>query len=92
MIEIEAVLSDGTLIRVGPREGDALEALLSQQDLEGEVYRGVRRLASEQREEVAKRFPKILRRVSGYNLDEFSDEGVMDLSRILVGSEGRWRW
>ena len=88
VIEIEAVLSDGTLIRVGPREGDALEALLSQQDLEGEVYRGVRRLASEQREEVAKRFPKILRRVSGYNLDEFSDEGVMDLSRILVGSEG----
>ena len=37
----------------------------------------------------AKRYPKILRRVSGYNLDDFMDEAApMDLSRMIVGSEG----
>src|SRR4029450_9484891 len=40
------------------------------------------------REEVGRRFPKIQRRVSGYNLDEFVRNGNFNLSKLVVGSEG----
>ena len=39
--------------------------------------------------EIDRRFPKVLRRVGGYNLDAFVDPAVpVDLSRLMVGSEG----
>jgi FAD/FMN-containing dehydrogenase/Fe-S oxidoreductase len=40
------------------------------------------------RSEIERRFPKILRRVSGYNLDEFVRNGKFNLSKLIVGSEG----
>ena len=40
------------------------------------------------RREIRTRYPKIMRRVSGYNLDEFIKPQPFNLSRILVGSEG----
>ena len=40
------------------------------------------------REEIDRRFPKIMRRVSGYNLDEFVRNGKFDLTKMMVGSEG----
>jgi len=52
------------------------------------VHREVARLAQEHRSEILARYPKIMRRVSGYNLDEFIKPQPFNLSRILVGSEG----
>src|SRR5688572_29520750 len=40
------------------------------------------------REEIDRKFPKIQRRVSGYNLDEFVRNGKFNLSKLVVGSEG----
>ena len=40
------------------------------------------------REEIERRYPKIMRRVSGYNLDEFVRNGKFNLSKLVVGSEG----
>jgi FAD/FMN-containing dehydrogenase/Fe-S oxidoreductase len=40
------------------------------------------------REEIDRKYPKILRRVSGYNLDEFVRNGKFNLSKLVVGSEG----
>lgn len=40
------------------------------------------------REEINRRFPKIMRRVSGYNLDEFVRNGKFNLAKLVVGSEG----
>ena len=88
ILEVDVVLSDGTRTRFAPVGGEALEDRFSQDDLEGRLYREVRRLAHEHREEVQRRFPKILRRVGGYNLDDFSGDGPMNLTRAVVGSEG----
>ena len=88
VLSVEAVLSDGSRASFGPVEGDDLELKRSQQTLEGQLYREVRRIAHAHRDEVARRFPKVLRRVGGYNLDEFGGDGSMDLSRVVVGSEG----
>ena len=86
VLEQTVALSDGTVVhfRDLPRgeipAGDTLEA---------SCYRTVLRLASEHAAEIDRRYPKILRRVGGYNLDEFTDPAKpVNLARMLVGSEG----
>jgi len=53
-------------------------------------------LALGQREaaEIAARFPNLLRRVGGYNINELvpSDHETLNLARLLVGSEGTLAW
>ncbi|MDQ6707572.1 MAG: FAD-binding protein, partial [Acidobacteriota bacterium] len=57
--------------------------------LEAACYSAVLRLASQHAEEIERHFPKILRRVGGYNLDEFtSPSKSVNLTKIMVGSEG----
>ena len=68
-------------------------------ELESQIYREVKRIISENREEVLQRYPKIMRRVAGYNLDEFivtreneripnSDDSPFNIAKLIVGSEG----
>ncbi len=40
------------------------------------------------RSEIERRFPRLMRRVSGYNLDEFARNGKFNVAKLLVGSEG----
>ena len=88
VLSLDVVLADGTRTTFEPLEGAALDEKLALQTLEGHAYREVRRIAREQRDEVEARYPRIMRRVSGYNLDSFVDGGAMDLTRLIVGSEG----
>ncbi len=89
VVDLRAVLADASVAEMGPLRDSALEAKLAAEGLEGNLYRELRRIGREQREEIARRFPKIMRRVSGYNLDDFVNaEGPIDLSRMVVGSEG----
>ena len=56
----------------------------------------VRGLAERHRDEIEARWPKVLRRVGGYNLDIFAAQserpytadGSVNLAHLLVGSEG----
>jgi FAD/FMN-containing dehydrogenase/Fe-S oxidoreductase len=86
VLEQTVLLSDGSIahFREIPRDqvpiGDSLEAA---------CYRTVLRLAAEHACEIDRRYPKILRRVGGYNLDDFTDpDRPVNLARIMVGSEG----
>jgi FAD/FMN-containing dehydrogenase/Fe-S oxidoreductase len=60
----------------------------AREDPEGRMYRTVNRLVTENREEINARYPKIMRRVGGYNLDGVVREGGGNLCRLIVGSEG----
>ena len=88
VIALEVVLSDGSMATLQALNGDGAEEKSAQEGLEGDIYRGVRAIAGEHRAEVEKRFPKILRRVSGYNLDEVGEAGALNLAKVVVGSEG----
>jgi len=88
ILEIDTILSDGTRSHFAPVNGQPLEDLMSQDNLEGIIYREVRRLGRDHADEIMRRFPKLLRRVMGYNLDDFMGEAPMNLTRIAVGSEG----
>ena len=52
-----------------------------------ELVRRMRALHRREADEIERRFPKVLRRVGGYNIDSISDSGH-NMARLLVGSEG----
>src|SRR5207253_1368555 len=48
-------------------------------------------LFEREHDEIARRFPKVARRVAGYNLDRLAPGGF-NLAKLLVGSEGTLAW
>lgn len=89
VLEQSVVLSDGSVVQFGPKSESELQSLMQAESLEGECYRTVHKLGEECAEEVDRRFPKVLRRVGGYNLDEFTRrDKAFDLTKLMVGSEG----
>ena len=86
--ELGVVLADGTQTRFQPLDDASLQARLARDGLEASIYGEVARIAGEQREEIDRRYPRIMRRVSGYNLDLMVGDGPVDLTRLVVGSEG----
>jgi len=89
VLELDMVLSDGSQVHLRPLSRAELEAACQGDTLEARCYRTVRQVARDCAGEIEKRYPKVLRRVSGYNLDEFVDEAKpFNLAKIIVGSEG----
>ena len=89
VIDLHVVLADGSIAWFRPVAGGELERLSSGTSVEAACYREVRRLAREHAAEIERRFPKVLRRVGGYNLDAFVDAAKpVNLSHLIVGSEG----
>src|SRR4249920_449576 len=88
VIELTVLLADGSEVVLNDLTPTEDEQKSKVDAVEGRAYREVSRLASQYRSEILSRYPKIMRRVSGYNLDEFIKPQPFNLSRILVGSEG----
>ena len=89
VLEQHVVLSDGSVAHFRPLDPSALDAACAGTTLEAACYRTVRELGAAQRDEIDRRFPKVLRRVGGYNLDEFVDPAKpFNLAKLIVGSEG----
>ncbi|HEX4007152.1 MAG TPA: FAD-binding and (Fe-S)-binding domain-containing protein [Acidobacteriaceae bacterium] len=85
---LDVLLADGTRMKVGATTDEELAAIIAQGGRRGAIYEGMRRLRDRYAEEIRRRFPKIPRRVSGYNLDELLPERGFHVARALVGSEG----
>jgi FAD/FMN-containing dehydrogenase/Fe-S oxidoreductase len=89
VLEQHVVLSDGSIAHFRPLNTSELDAACAGGALEAACYRSVRELATARRDEIDRRFPKVLRRVGGYNLDEFVDPAKpFNLAKLIVGSEG----
>ncbi len=88
VLELRVVLSDGSTAHLQPLDKAALEYTCRGSDFAAAIYREIDRIARHNREEIQERYPKILRRVSGYNLDEFVSAAPFNLAKMVVGSEG----
>src|SRR6478735_2038997 len=87
--ELKVVLADGRLAHFRPLEPRRAEFEEKGDTIEARAYRNVPGLAQRHAADIAARFPKVLRRVGGYNLDAFVDDTqLVDLTKIIVGSEG----
>jgi len=86
---LEVILYDGTQLSLTGSIADAeIGAAIARGGREGELYSRIRELRDRSADSVRAHFPKLPRRVSGYNLDELMPERGFNLARAIVGSEG----
>jgi FAD/FMN-containing dehydrogenase/Fe-S oxidoreductase len=85
---LDIALYDGARMTVGATTPDQLESLIRGGGRVGEIYAGLKRIRDRYADLVREKFPRIPRRVSGYNLDELLPENNFNVARALVGSEG----
>src|SRR5256885_552252 len=74
---VVVVLSDGSKATFGSVDAADWERKARGNTLEATVYRESRRLVEQNLDEIVRRFPRILRRVSGYNLDALAGTAVL---------------
>ena len=85
---LDILLYDGTRLTVGATTEAELQAIIAGGGRRGEIYAGLARIRDTYSDLIRQRFPKIPRRVSGYNLDELLPENGFNVARALVGTEG----
>jgi FAD/FMN-containing dehydrogenase/Fe-S oxidoreductase len=85
--ELDVATYDGLRLRVGPTAPAELDAVIAAGGRRGQIYRDLKRLIDRYGDLVRARYPKIPRRVSGYNLDELLPENGFHVARALVGTE-----
>jgi FAD/FMN-containing dehydrogenase/Fe-S oxidoreductase len=87
---MEILLYDGTRMNAGWMGPEDLERAIGKTDREGVVLARIRALRDRYADRIRAGYPKLPRRVSGYNLDQLlpDERGRFNLARVLVGSEG----
>ncbi|MTJ80502.1 MAG: FAD-binding oxidoreductase [Telmatospirillum sp.] len=89
VLELTTVLSGGAVWTSGPLDAAALAAAEARPDRIGAVHRAVAAIARDHGAEIAARFPKLNRCLTGYDLAHIRDgEGRFNLNSVLCGSEG----
>lgn len=89
VLEMDVMLTDGTVTTIHPLAPGQLDRVCAENTRLGQIYRTVRQVITEQQDEIDRKFPKIMRRVSGYALDRVAATGeAFNLTKLLVGSEG----
>ncbi len=103
VLSCRVLLSDGTVVVLEEKDLNQRRELARDDTPEGRIYREIESIVDASRDEILARYPKVMRRVSGYNLDEFVDGAgytgpiggrsqlsprPWNLSNLFVGSEG----
>jgi FAD/FMN-containing dehydrogenase/Fe-S oxidoreductase len=86
--ELDVLTYDGLRMRVGATSPEQLDRIIAEGGRRGEIYAGLKVISERYGDLVRAQFPKIPRRVSGYNLDFLLPENGFNVARALVGSEG----
>jgi FAD/FMN-containing dehydrogenase/Fe-S oxidoreductase len=85
--ELDVLTYDGLRLRVGQLPPDLFEQLASTGGEQSELFGRLKAFTERYANAIRQRFPKLPRRVSGYNLDALLPENGCHLARALVGSE-----
>jgi FAD/FMN-containing dehydrogenase/Fe-S oxidoreductase len=87
VLSIDAVMADGMVAHFGPVAPDLSDLAPASPLLP--LARDLLQIAAREAGEIEARFPKVQRRVGGYNLDSLTPgRNELNLAHILVGSEG----
>jgi FAD/FMN-containing dehydrogenase/Fe-S oxidoreductase len=88
IVALDLLLYDGTRIHVGATSEAELAAHIAAGGRKAALYAELTRLRDTYADQVRAKFPRIPRRVSGYNLDELLPENGFNVARAFVGTEG----
>jgi len=88
--ELSMVLSDGNEYVVKPLNRDELNAKMSQDDFEGNLYRQTFELLDKNYDEILAAAPRVSKDSTGYHLWNIwnRDTGIFDLTKLFVGAQG----
>lgn len=79
---------DGCKMEVGPTTETALENIIKEGGRKGEIYQKLKVFRDKYADLIREKFPKIPRRVSGYDLPALLPENGFNVAEALIGSEG----
>jgi FAD/FMN-containing dehydrogenase/Fe-S oxidoreductase len=85
---LEVLTYDGTRFWCGSTSEQEFQKIVSEGGRRAEIYQRLRAIAEGYGDLIREKFPKIKRRVSGYNLDQLLPENGFNMARALVGTEG----
>jgi FAD/FMN-containing dehydrogenase/Fe-S oxidoreductase len=87
---LDVLLYDGTRMTVGWLSEAEWEQRLQGEGREAQIYARLKSLRQRYQSLIEQRYPKMARRISGYNLDQLipNQEGRVNIARSLIGSEG----
>ena len=85
----KVMLADGTVLQLEELTPEAYAKKAGVGDTrEGQIYSGFKEIIEQNRKAIGKAYPKVMRRVQGYNLDLFNHKGSWNLMKLIIGSEG----
>ena len=89
VLSMDILLYDGTQMTVGSMNDSELEQEIAKGGRAGNIYTQLKTLRARYANLIRERYPRIPRRVSGYNLDQLlpGEDGRFNIARALVGSE-----
>src|SRR5919199_2859719 len=88
VLSLRCMLASGETVTLkGLSRGEAIRRS-RHADAEARLLRGALRIGERYADEIKRRFPRMIRRVSGYGLDALVDDENLDLTRLVCGSEG----
>jgi FAD/FMN-containing dehydrogenase/Fe-S oxidoreductase len=85
---LDVLLYDGTRMTVGETSDEQRGKIIAEGGRRGTIFAALEALRDRYAELIRRGFPKIPRRVSGYNLDQLLPENGFHVARALVGTEG----
>ena len=88
VLETRVLLADGSEFQLENLTPQSYATRADVNDRLGGILSGFKRLIEDNRQEIEDRYPKVMRRVGGYNLDEFIPRQDWNLSKLITGSEG----
>src|ERR671916_2040394 len=88
VLGLRCVLASGEVVELKPLSRDEAKRRASHADAEARLLRGALGIGERYADEIKKRFPRMIRRVSGYGLDALVGKERLDLTRLVCGSEG----
>jgi len=87
----KVLLSDGSILDIEELSSEQYDQRVSAESTdprEAEILAGFKKIIEDNSSEIEKQFPKVMRRVNGYNLDLFTRTEPWNLMNLLIGSEG----
>ncbi len=88
ILSLRCVLASGETVEIQPLSGDEAERRSRGSGPEARLLKNALEIGERYGEEIKRRYPKLIRRVSGYGLDALVDPETVDLTRLVCGSEG----
>ncbi len=87
---LQVIFADGKEYTVKPLTKAELNSKIAQGDYEGNIYKGIWEIVSQNKDLLAKAKPKVSKNSAGYYLWNVWDEQtqMFDLTKLIVGSQG----